>query len=59
MMLSKMVIIERSVGLNPDSHGLRVSEVAWPGVAASISKSARWRSFQSSRGGFEFRVDRR
>jgi hypothetical protein len=59
MILSKMVIIERSVGQNPDFHGLHVPEVAWPGVAASIGTSARWRSFQSSRGGFEFRVDRR
>jgi hypothetical protein len=59
MILSKMVIIERSVGQNPDFHGLHVSEVAWPGVVASIGKSARWRSFQSSRGGFEFRVDHR
>jgi hypothetical protein len=51
--------MELSVGLNPDIHGLAVSVVVLPGVVAYIGKSARWRSFQLSRGGFEFGVDRR
>ena len=59
MILSKVVIIELSVGLNPDFHGLVVSEVALPGIVASIDKSARWPGFQFRRGGFEFRVDHR